>query len=63
MGGIGSGGARENAGRKCIDGQPRIKVSVSLPSRLLSTLRAEADHRKISTSQLITDLITKSLEK
>lgn len=63
MGGIGSGGARENAGRKCIDGQPRIKVSVSLPSRLLSTLRTEADRRKISTSQLITDLITKNLEK
>lgn len=63
MGGIGSGGARENADRKCIDGQPRIKVSVSLPSRLLSTLRTEADRRKISTSQLITDLITKNLEK
>mgnify|MGYP002647713110 CR=1 FL=1 len=61
MGGIGSGGARENAGRKCIDGQPRAKISISLPAQLLPTLRAEADRRKISTSQLITDLITKSL--
>lgn len=63
MGGIGSGGAREGAGRKTIDGDPRTKISVTLPTWLLSMLRDESDRRKIPTSQLITELITKGLEQ
>ena len=63
MGGIGSGGAREGAGRKTIDGAPRVKISVTLPGALLSELRHEADSRKTSASQLITELITKGLER
>ena len=63
MGGIGSGGAREGAGRKTIDGDPRTKISVTLPTWLLLMLRDEADRRKIPTSQLITELITKGLEQ
>lgn len=63
MGGIGSGGAREGAGRKTADGEPRAKISVTLPTWLLSMVRDEADRRKISTSQLITELITKGLER
>lgn len=63
MGGIGSGGAREGAGRKTIDGDPRTKISVTLPTWLLSIVRDEADRRKLSTSQLITELITKGLEQ
>lgn len=47
MGGIGSGVAREGAGRKTIDGDPRTKISVTLPTWLLSMLRAEADRRNI----------------
>lgn len=62
MGGIGSGGAREGAGRKTIDGVPRTKISVTLPSWLLILIRDEADRRKISTSQLVTELLTKGLE-
>lgn len=63
MGGIGSGGAREGAGRKTIDGSPRTKISVTLPTWLLSILRDEADCRNLSTSQQITGLITKGLER
>lgn len=62
MGGIGSGGTREGAGRKTIDGEPRTKISVSLPSWLLNLIRDEADRRKASTSQLITDLLIKGIE-
>ncbi len=43
MGGIGSGGAREGAGRKTTDGEPRTKISVTLPTWLLSMVRDEAD--------------------
>jgi len=63
MGGIGSGGAREGAGRKTQDGEPRTKISVTLPTWLLSMIRDEADRRKISTSQLITEFLTKGVEK
>jgi hypothetical protein len=60
MGGFGSGGTRNGAGRQCIDGVPRVKVSLSLPARLIRQLRDDADRQRISLSQLITDLITKS---
>ena len=63
MGGIGSVGAREGAGRKTQDGEPRTKISVTLPTWLLSLVRDEADSRKISASQLITELVTKGLER
>lgn len=63
MGGIGSGGAREGAGRKTQDGEPRTKISVTLPTWLLSLVRDEADRRKISASQLITELVTKGFER
>lgn len=63
MGGIGSGGAREGAGRKTVDGEPRTKISVTLPTWLLNLIRDEADRRKISTSQLITEFLTKGLER
>ncbi|MDE6156923.1 MAG: hypothetical protein K2F78_02130 [Muribaculaceae bacterium] len=61
MGGIGSGGARDGAGRKMIDGEPRMKVSVTLPVSLVSFLRDRAMCSHISTSQLITELIKKGL--
>lgn len=63
MGGVGSGGAREGAGRKTTDGEPRTKISVTLPTWLLSMVRDEADRRKISASQLITELVTKGIER
>lgn len=63
MGGIGSGGVREGAGRKTIDGEPRSRISVTLPTWLLILIRDEADRRNESASQLITELITKGLER
>jgi hypothetical protein len=63
MGGIGSGGTREGAGRKTIDGEPRTKISVTLPTWLLTLIRDEADHCKVSTSQLISDFLKKGVER
>lgn len=63
MGGIGSGGAREGAGRKTADGEPRTKISLTIPTWLLNLVRDEAARRKESTSQLITEFLTKGLER
>ena len=63
MGGIGSGGARDGAGRKTIDGEPSARISVSIPTGMLSHIRDTADRRKISVSQYITDLLTKSIDQ
>ena len=63
MGGIGSGGAREGAGGKTVDGEPRAKISVTLPTWLLNLIRDEAARRKVSTSQLITEFLTKGFER
>ncbi len=62
MGGIGSGGTREGAGRKATDGA-RTKISVRLPLWLVDLIRSEASRRKVSTSQLITEFLTKGLER
>ena len=62
MGGIGSGGARDGAGRKALDGAPRTKISVTLPTWLLSLIRDEAARRKVPASQLITEFLMKGLE-
>lgn len=63
MGGIGSGGVREGAGRKTLDGELRSKISLSLPTWLLNLIRNEADRRKLSASQLFTEFLTKGLER
>lgn len=62
MGGIGSGGAREGAGRKATDGA-RVKISARIPAWLVDLIKDEADRRKVSTSQLITDFLTKGVER
>jgi len=62
MGGIGSGGAREGSGRKALDGE-RVKISVRLPKWVLDLIKSEAERRELSTSQLITELLTKGLER
>lgn len=62
MGGIGSGGSREGAGRKATDGA-RVKISVRVPTWLVDLIKTEAERRQLSTSQLITELLTKGLEK
>lgn len=63
MGGLGSGGARKNAGRKSLDGEPRIKISVTLPAWQLEVVRAEAARQQHPVSNMITELITKGLER
>ena len=62
MGGIGSGGAREGSGRKATDGA-RIKISVRVPEWLIKQIHIEAERRELSTSQLITELLTKGVER
>ncbi len=62
MGGIGSGGAREGAGRKATDGL-RAKISARVPVWLVDLIKDEAVRRKVSTSQLITEFLTKGLER
>lgn len=61
MGGIGSGGSRIGAGRKSIDGSPRVKISLTIPDWQDHLLRANAERRKVSVSQLVTDLIEKGM--
>lgn len=63
MGGIGSGGPRYGAGRKTLDGEPRNKISVTLPASMLGRIRHEADRRHMPASQLITELLTKGFER
>ncbi|MBD5202401.1 MAG: hypothetical protein HDS81_03690 [Bacteroidales bacterium] len=63
MGGIGSGGARKNAGRKPVDGQTKTKISISLPAWQLDLIKDEASRRRQPVSNLITDLLTKGLER
>ncbi|MDE6277253.1 MAG: hypothetical protein K2M06_04010 [Muribaculaceae bacterium] len=62
MGGIGSGGAREGSGRKATDGA-RVKISVRVPEWLIKQLRAEAERRQLTDSQLIIELLTKGFER
>ena len=61
MGGIGSGGARQGAGRKTIDGEPRQGVSLTLPVWLLSAARDEADRLRLSLSAYITEKLEKGM--
>lgn len=62
MGGVGSGGACEGAGRKATNGA-RAKISARVPVRLVDLIKDEAARRKVSTSQLITEFLTKGLER
>ena len=62
MGGIGSGGLREGSGRKALEGE-RIKISVRLPEWLMKQIRSEADRRALNVSHVITELLTKGLER
>lgn len=63
MGGIGSGGFREGSGRKFIDGEPRVKLSISLPGWLADLVQGEAVRQERPVSHLITELLTKGLER
>ena len=63
MGGIGSGGARKNAGRKPIDGAARSKISLTLPTWQLELVRNEAARLRLPVSNFVTELITKGLER
>lgn len=61
MGGIGSGGAREGAGRKALEGA-RVKVSARIPAWIMELVLTEADRRRVSVSCMITELLTKGLK-
>lgn len=57
MGGIGSGGTRDNAGRPSIDGEVRNTISLTLPPTLIRNLRSAAQQKNMSISQLVVDLL------
>lgn len=61
MGGIGSGGARDGAGRKASDGT-RTKISVRIPTWLADLIKDEARLRRVSTSQQLTEFLMKGVE-
>ena len=62
MGGVGSGGFRENAGRKPGGASPCVCFSLSIESNLLCLLRDEAARECKSVSEHIVDLIEKGLK-
>lgn len=62
MGGIGSGGPRDGAGRKTDDGQRRSRMTVTLPGWLALLVREESEARKVPASQLVTELLIKGIE-
>ena len=62
MGGIGSGGAREGAGRKAVEGT-RVKISARVPEWIVNRIKSDAERQQISTSQLIINLLKKGLER
>lgn len=63
MGGIGSGGFREGSGRKLVDGTPRVRISVTLPAWLADLVQAESVRQERPLSHLITELLTKGIER
>lgn len=63
MGGIGSGGCRRNAGRRPEDGENKVKFSLRLPAWLSSLIKEEASRLQVTETHLITELITKGIER
>ncbi len=61
MGGIGSGGARDNAGRHSIDPEVRETISLTLSPRLIRHLRRSAEQKGVSVSQLVADILENRL--
>ena len=57
MGGIGSGGQRDNAGRPPIGILARETISLTLPPTMIRHLRESADQKGVSVSQLVIDLL------
>ena len=57
MGGIGSGGARDNAGRPAIDGEVRATISLTMPPSLIRGLRNNARQKGMSVSQLVVEIL------
>ncbi|MDE6484462.1 MAG: hypothetical protein K2L14_03945 [Duncaniella sp.] len=58
MGGIGSDGARKNAGRKPIEDMPKSIISISLTAWQLDLIKDEASRRRQPVSNMITELLT-----
>ena len=60
MGGIGSGGPRQGAGRKTIDAAPRCRVSLTLPEWMVGELRSEAELQRRPLSAVVTECLIKN---
>lgn len=63
MGGTGSGGFREGAGRKSEDGAPRVRLSVTVPAWLADLVQGESVRQERPLSSYVTELLTKALER
>lgn len=51
------GGKREGAGRKCVDGTPRVSVGFRLPALLLEKLKREASRQGVSTTAIVEEAL------
>lgn len=51
------GGKREGAGRKCVDGTPRVNVGFRLPALLLEELKREASRQEVSTTAIVEEAL------
>lgn len=61
MVGKGRGCLRESAERKTIYGEPRTRISVTLPTWIVSEIRDAAAKIRIPVSGQMTELLTKEL--
>ena len=61
MGGPGSGGARDGAGRPAIDSEVRERISLTLSPRLIRHLKQSAEQKRVSVSQLVADILENKL--
>ncbi|MCD8386535.1 MAG: ribbon-helix-helix domain-containing protein [Bacteroidales bacterium] len=57
MGGIGSGGSRENAGRPATVDNYVTRLSVYMPEKMALAIRKEAEANGMSVSELIRQYI------
>ena len=51
------GGKREGAGRKCLNGTPRVNVGFRLPVLLLEALKREASRQEVSTTAIVEEAL------
>lgn len=51
------GGKREGAGRKCVDGTPRVNVGFRLSANLLEVVKGEASRQGVSVTAIVEEAL------